>query len=74
MKTFRVQQTHFLEKKAYVSVEAETPKQAIDKARALQWEEFDQREVVEQTQWKLVPGQTMTFFERLLFLFTGNYN
>ena len=72
MKTFRVQQTHFLEKKAYVSVEAETPKQALDKARALQWEEFEQREVIDQTQWKLAPDQTMGFFERILFLFTGN--
>ena len=74
MKTFRVQQTYFLEKKAYVSVEAEYPQQAIEKARTLQWEEFEQREIVDQTQWKLASHDSMSFFERLLFLFTGERN
>ena len=71
MKQFRVQQSHFIEKKAYVTIEAENSIQAIEKARALQWEDFEQREIVDQTQWKLASHDSMTFLERLLFLFTG---
>ena len=74
MKTFRVQQTHFTEKKASVTVEAESGLDAIQKARSLQWEDFEQKETVDQTQWKLLSRDSMTFFERLLFLFTGEDN
>ena len=74
MKAFRVQQSHFIEKKAWVTVEAESGLDAIQKARALQWEDFEQREAVDQTQWNIVPHDTMSFFERLLFLFTGENN
>ena len=74
MKTFRVQQTHFTEKKASVTVEAESGLDAIQKARSLQWEDFEQKETIDHTQWELVSPGSMTFFERLLFLFTGENN
>lgn len=74
MKTFRVQQSHFIEKKAWVSVEADNGTQAIEKARALQWEDFEQRETVDQTQWKLASDNSMSLLERLVFLFTGESN
>ena len=74
MKTFKVQQTHFTEKKAWVTVEAESDIQAIEKARSLEWEQFEQRETIDQTRWKIVPNDSMTFFERFIFLFTGERN
>ena len=73
MKTFRVKQAHITEKIAYVSVEAPSEHEAISRARTLQWEEFEQREVVNQTQWKVDdPVNSMGFFEKFLSLFTGN--
>ena len=74
MKTFKVQQIHFTEKKASVTVEAESGLDAIQKARSLQWEDFEEREIADQLQWKLISRSSMTFFERLLFLFTGDDN
>lgn len=74
MNTFRVQQTHFTEHKALVSIEADDESEAIEKARALQWEDFEQRETVDQVQWKIVSGSSMSFFERFVFLFTGESN
>ena len=74
MKTFTVYQTSLCEKKACVTIEAENGKKAIEKARALQWEDFEQTETLEQIQWKLGTPCSMNFFERLLFLFTGDQN
>ena len=71
MKVFRVQQSHFIEKKAWVTVEADNSIQAIEKAKSLQWEQFEQRELVDQTRWQIVQHDSMSFFERLLFLFTN---
>tara|TARA_R100000005_G_C4918819_1_gene153034 strand:- start:317 stop:541 length:225 start_codon:yes stop_codon:yes gene_type:complete len=71
MKAFRVQQSHFIEKKAWVTVEADNSIQAIEKAKSLQWEQFEQRELVDQTRWQIVQHDSMSFFERLLFLFTN---
>jgi len=71
MKAFRIQQSHFIEKKAWVTVEADNDIQAIEKAKSLQWEHFDQRELVDQTRWQIVQHDSMSFFERLLFLFTN---
>ena len=72
MKTFRVKQVHLIEKIAYASIEAPTEHEAISRARALQWEEFEQRESVDQTQWKVdSPEDSMSFFEKFLFFFTG---
>ena len=74
MKTFRVKQTHLTEKTAYVSVEAPSEHEAISRARTLQWEEFEQRESVDQMQWKVDnPGDSVSFFEKFLSLFTGNH-
>ena len=73
MKTFRVKQVHLTEKTAYVSIEAPSEHEAISRARALQWEEFEQRESVDQTQWKVDDLEPPTgFFEKFLSLFTVN--
>ena len=72
MKTFRVKQAHLTEKTAYVSVEASSEHEAISRARTLQWEDFEQREVVNQTQWKVDDLQPVGFFEKFWSLFTGN--
>ena len=71
MKTFTVHQISLHEKKACVTVEAENGKKAIEKARSLQWEDFEQTETLEQVQWKLGEPCSMSFLDRLLFLFTG---
>ena len=74
MKTFRVRQTHLVEKNAWVSIEAPSEHEAISRARTLQWEEFEQRESVDQTQWKVDdPANSTGFFEKFLSLFTGKY-
>jgi len=72
MKTYRVKQVHLTEKTAYVSIEAPSEHEAISRARTLQWEEFEQRESVDQLQWKVDNPQTVGFFERLLSLFVIN--
>ena len=73
MKTFRVKQVHLTEKTAYVSIEAPSEHEAISRARSLQWEEFEQRESLDQTQWKVDnPESSVGFFEKFLLLFTGN--
>ena len=75
MKTFRVKQAHFTEKIAYVSIEAPSEHEAISRARTLQWEEFEQREVVDQAKWTVEnPGDSVGFFEKFLSLFTGKYS
>ena len=74
MKTFTVHQISLHEKKACVTVEAENEKKAIEKARSLQWEDFEQSETLEQVRWKLGGPCSMNFFERLSFLFTGGNN
>ena len=74
MKTFTVHQIHLLEKRGSITVEAENRSEAIKKARSMEWEEFEQREVLDQTQWKLGNPCSMSFFERLAFLFTGGNN
>ena len=75
MKTFRVRQTHLVEKSAWVSIEAQNEHEAIGRARSLQWEEFEQRESVDQTQWKVEnPGDSEGFFEKFLSFFTGKYS
>ena len=75
MKTFRVKQAHLTEKTAYVSVEAPSEHEAISRARTLQWEDFEQREVVNQTQWTVEnTGDSVGFFEKFLSLFTGKYS
>ena len=74
MKEFTVQQIHFLERRGCVTVEAENRHEAIKKARSMEWEEFEQRELLDQTQWKLGTSCSMSFFERLSFLFTGGNN
>ena len=74
MKTFRVKQVHLTEKTAYVSIEAPSEHEAISRARTLQWEEFEQRESVDQTQWKVDdPANSIGFFEKFLSFFTGKY-
>ena len=74
MKTFRVKQVHLTERIAYVSIEAPSEHEAISRARTLQWEEFEQRESVDQTQWKIDnPGESIGFFERFLSWFVGKY-
>lgn len=73
MKTFRVRQRHFVEKSAWVSIEAPNEHEAISRARTLQWEEFEQRESVDQTQWKADDlDPPVGFFEKFLSLFTVN--
>ncbi len=74
MKEFTVHQIHVLEKRGCVTVEAENKQEAIKRARSMQWEEFEQREVLDQTQWKLGNPCSMSFLERLSFLFTGEKN
>ena len=53
MKEFTVHQIRLLEKRGCVTVEAENKQEAIKRARSMQWEEFEQREMLDQTQWKL---------------------
>lgn len=74
MKEFTVHQIHLLEKRGCVTVEAENKQEAIKRARSMQWEEFEQREMLDQTQWKLGNPCSTSFFERLTFLFTGGNN
>tara|TARA_B100000427_G_C15254159_1_gene483523 strand:+ start:428 stop:652 length:225 start_codon:yes stop_codon:yes gene_type:complete len=74
MKEFTVHQIHLLEKRGCVTVEAESRYEAIKKARSMEWEDFEQREVLDQTQWKLGNPCSMSFFERLSFLFAGGNN
>ena len=74
MKVFTVHQIHLLEKRGCVTVEAENRQDAIKKARSMQWDEFEQREILDQTQWKLGTPCSMSFLERLSFLFTGEKN
>ena len=75
MKTFRVKQVHLTEKIAYVSMEASSEHEAISRARTLQWEDFEQREFIDQTQWKVEnPEDSVGFFEKFLSLFTGKYS
>ena len=75
MKTFRVKQVHLTEKTAYVSIEAPTEHEAISRARSLQWEEFEQRESVDQTQWKVDnTDASLGFFEKFILFFTGKYS
>jgi len=75
MKSYRVRQSHFTEKKAWISIEASDEQEAIEKARRLQWEDFEQRESVDQTQWKVDnPEDSIGLFEKFLSLFTGKYS
>lgn len=75
MKKFRIKQVHLTEKTAYVTIEAPNEHEAINKARALQWEEFEQRESVDQSQWKVDrPADSQGFFEKFLSLFTGKHS
>ena len=74
MKEFTVHQIHLLEKRGCVTVEADSRHEAIKKARSMEWEEFEQRETLDQTQWKLGTPCSMSFLERLSFLFTGEKN
>tara|TARA_B100000900_G_scaffold267256_1_gene228179 strand:+ start:278 stop:502 length:225 start_codon:yes stop_codon:yes gene_type:complete len=71
MKKFTVHQIHLLEKRGCITVEADNEYEAIKKARSIEWEEFEQRETLDQTRWKLGNPCSMSFFERLAFLFTG---
>lgn len=72
MKTFRVRQSHLIEKNAWVSIEASDEQEAIIKARTLQWDEFEQREAIDQTRWNIDNQQNdMSLFEKFLSLFTG---
>tara|TARA_B100001057_G_scaffold440736_1_gene474833 strand:- start:316 stop:540 length:225 start_codon:yes stop_codon:yes gene_type:complete len=74
MKEFTVHQIHLLEKRGCVTVEAANRQEAMKKARSMQWDEFEQRETIDQTQWKLGNPCYMSFFERLSFLFSGRNN
>ena len=71
MKKFTVHQIHILEKRGCITVEADSEYEAIKKARSTEWDEFEQRETLDQTRWKLGNPCSMSFFERLAFLFTG---
>ena len=72
MKTFRVRQSHLIEKNAWVSIEASDEQEAIIKARTLQWDEFEQREAIDQTRWNIDNQQhDKSLFEKFLSLFTG---
>ena len=64
-------QIHLLEKRGCITVDADNKHDAIKKARSMEWDEFEQRETIDQTQWKLGNPCSMSFFERLSFLFTG---
>ena len=71
MRKFTVYQIHLLEKRGCITVDADNKHDAIKKARSMEWDEFEQRETIDQTQWKLGNPCSMSFFERLSFLFTG---
>tara|TARA_B100000035_G_scaffold54371_1_gene42749 strand:- start:3048 stop:3266 length:219 start_codon:yes stop_codon:yes gene_type:complete len=72
MKTFRVRQSHLIEKNAWVSIEASDEQEAIIKARTLQWDEFEQREAIDQTRWNIDNQQNdKSLFEKFLSFFTG---
>ena len=51
-KTYKVEMVDIRKKYASIQIEAENEKEAIAKARQLQWEDFDEVESAEQTTWQ----------------------
>jgi len=64
MKIYEVQTSHLIKKYARVSVEAENEKQAIEKARSLEWGEFEEIETHDATLWEVTktPWYISLFF------------
>lgn len=67
MKTFKVETVSVAKRFASVFVEAETEKQAIEKARSIEWDDFDESETTNQSQWQAKTEWTFIKFLALIF-------
>ena len=69
MKTYRVEVIHETNKHASTFIEASSQKEAIEKARQLEWKDFDSTAASNQTLWKA--HDKRTFFELIASIFGG---
>ncbi len=60
---------HTAKKYAAVTVEAATEKEAIETAKNIKWEEFDERETADATSWEVRDARK--WYEILLSIFQG---
>jgi len=54
---FKIEMVHTAKKYASVMMEAESEKEAIEKAKTLKWEDFDDREAGARTSWEVKDSQ-----------------
>ena len=69
MKTFKVETVTVAKRFGSVAVEAETEKEAIEKAKSIEWDDFDETETTNQCQWQAKTD--WTFFKFLDSIFKG---
>ena len=67
MKTYKVEVTHDISKHARTVVEANSEKEAIEKARQLEWKDFNETAASNQTIWRVDTRRTL--FEHILSIF-----
>jgi hypothetical protein len=67
-KTYKVEVVDVKKKYASILVDAESEKEAIDKARQLRWDDFDETESTAQHEWRAKPE--WSFAKYLASLFT----
>mgnify|MGYP005658305909 CR=1 FL=1 len=64
---YKVEMVDIRKKYASIQIEAENEKEAIAKARQLQWEDFDEVEAAEQTTWETKSEWSLSKFLSSLF-------
>ena len=69
MKTYRVEVIHEISKHASTFIEASSQKEAVEKARQLEWKDFDDAAVSNQTLWRA--HEKRTFLELIASIFGG---
>jgi len=67
MKTYKIEYVRVDKKYASVVVEADSKKQAIEKAKSIEWEEFDETETGLHTSWEV--KKQWCFFKFVIGLF-----
>jgi hypothetical protein len=67
MKTYKVENLQVNKKYACVVVSADTAREAIDKAKSMDWKDFDETESGESLVWEVKENWSFTGFIRKLF-------
>tara|TARA_A200000159_G_C6987681_1_gene200278 strand:+ start:51 stop:260 length:210 start_codon:yes stop_codon:yes gene_type:complete len=69
MKIYKVETVTIAKKYASTTVEAESEKQAIEKAKDIRWDDFDENETTNQSEW--TAKTEWSFYKFLESLFRG---